>query len=271
MGKKLTLIILSILLILVLTGCQPQTPQFAEATKIPDPTPTVAPLVPTEPDEPDFDGGEYDPTSEENNDEDIIIPDDVAIPVATDVAFITSEYAGATPIILDPIDKPTGTPRPEITFQYQTYTASSLGVTFEAPAGWSVDDSVVGTLVLTEPADEQKDNYTATLTISAEPSGGEMSTSDMKAAVKALVSAVGETNYKEWKVTEVGTRTLMDGDGVYQDYRGVLLDGTIVRGRMHIACIDRTLYTIHLSHPGWYNSDFLNIHAQLRKTMKLIN
>ena len=51
-------------------------------------------------------------------------------------------YAGSSPIPLDPVDAPTATPRSAITFTYVTYDVTSLGLSFEAPAGWVPDDSI---------------------------------------------------------------------------------------------------------------------------------
>ena len=265
MGKRIALIALAALLVFALSGCAQPQPQFPEAT----PRPTDAPYIPTpEASEPDWDSGEYDPSSEED-DEEVLTPDPEP-QAQTQVPMVSSQYAGATPVAIDPIDKPTPTPRPELTFTYQTYTASKLGITFDGPAGWIVDDSQDSVFTLTEPMEQQKDNYTAVLSISAAPSGGQMSISDMKTEIKEIVAAIGDTNFKEWRLNDIGTRTLMDGDGVYQVWRGVTLDGTIIRGRVHIACVNRVLYTISMSHPGWYNTDYLKIHGKLRETMKLI-
>ena len=73
------------------------------------------------------------------------------------------QYAGASPVVIDPIDKPTPTPLPPITFAYQTYNATKLHLSFDAPAGWIVDDSASDTYILTQPANEAVPEYTLSL------------------------------------------------------------------------------------------------------------
>ena len=45
-------------------------------------------------------------------------------------------YAGATPVPIDPVDLPTATPKPELTFTYDWYTASKLGISFRSAVGY---------------------------------------------------------------------------------------------------------------------------------------
>ena len=66
-------------------------------------------------------------------------------------------------------------------------------------------------------------------------------------------------------------KTLMNGQGYYNNYRGVLADGTIVRGRVHMAIIgEGQLLTLHVSCPGWYNSSYMKLYDQIHGTIKPI-
>ena len=89
-------------------------------------------------------------------------------------------YAGATPIPLDPVDLPTPTPHPELTFDYATYTAGSLGLSFDCPSGWLVDESQTDVFVLTEPETQMHDGQQCIITISAEPVTANYSEKDLK-------------------------------------------------------------------------------------------
>ena len=59
----------------------------------------------------------------------------------SDAAATVYPYTGATPIPLDPIDAPTPTPQAPLNFTYITYSPTTVGVSFEAPAGWVADDT----------------------------------------------------------------------------------------------------------------------------------
>ena len=58
----------------------------------------------------------YDPSKEEDQDREYV---DSAL--AEQAAM---QYAGATPILINPIDMPTATPRPPLAFSFAPYTAS---------------------------------------------------------------------------------------------------------------------------------------------------
>ncbi len=180
-------------------------------------------------------------------------------------------YAGSTPIPISPVDKPTATPRPTLTFSYGEYTADKLGLKFEAPLGYEVDDSQSGTYILTEPAAQQKDGYSAQITMQISTVASTYKETDIKNDLKAQLDAMGKVNYKEWSTTLTAERTLLKQPGYYANYRGVTYDDIIVRGRIHIALLeDNRLLTLHVTCPGWYNDSFMNVYTRIRNTLKEI-
>ena len=63
----------------------------------------------------------------------------------------------------------------------------------------------------------------------------------------------------------------MNGTGYYNNYRGVLADGTIVRGRVHMAIIsDSQRLTLHISCPGWFNSSYMKIYDAIHSSIKAL-
>lgn len=62
----------------------------------------------------------------------------------------------ATPVAVDPIDKPTPTPAPTPDYMYDTYTSSSMGVSFSIPYSWLLNPSTnqETTLQFVEPKSE---------------------------------------------------------------------------------------------------------------------
>lgn len=178
--------------------------------------------------------------------------------------------AGATPIPIDPIDMPTPTPRPNLSFTYASFTASKLGLKFEAPADWVMDDSASNEVILYEPAAQMKDNYSAKISIAVSAVSSTYKKSDLKKELSTYISNLGAINYTEWKPNVASERTLLASPGYYNDYRGVLYDGTIVRGRVHVCLKDNKVYIVHLSCPGWFFTSYTNIYTRIRNTLTVI-
>lgn len=203
--------------------------------------------------------GSYNPAAEEDDGTPYLpgtVYDDYGNPV----------NVGATPIPLDPIDMPTATPRPSLSFQYGAISADKLGIAFEAPAGWYVDASASDMIVLTDP--NMYDGINATFTIRMQNVSKDYKLANVKDEVRAALKEVGQYNYTEWETTTLSKRTLMDKDGYYANYRGVLFDGTVVRGRVMVALLDgNRIITVHMKAPGWYNESYMNVVAHFRDTL----
>ena len=177
-------------------------------------------------------------------------------------------YAGSSPIPLDPVDAPSPTPRSALTFTYVPYDVTSLGVSFDGPAGWVPDDSVSETYTLTEPEAQIKDKQLGIINIYAVPVNSNYNESSLTAEVKQRLSDIGATNFVEWKPSLTATRFLMGGTGVYANYSGTLADGTKVGGRIHATAIENVLYCIQITYPLNFKDDYLNIFSKIRETIK---
>ncbi|MBQ7455044.1 MAG: hypothetical protein IJS53_01265 [Clostridia bacterium] len=204
---------------------------------------------------------DYDPASEE---------DVNLLPAGAYDANGNRIYAGATPIPIDPIDMPTPTPRAELTFTYGNYTADKLGLTFEAPVGYTITDSIANTYILTEPAASVKDNYPCVIVIEITSITKNHTMNDVSKDLAAYLQNEGK-QYDTWDTYQAATTTVMGKQAHYNNYRGVLADGTIVRGRVAMAIIsDNQMLTIHVSCPGWFNSSYMKVFDQVRKTIKRV-
>ncbi len=261
--KKARLIPLLLVLALLVTGCGGQG-----STATPTPPAQQSPLEEPTADPNTGTGADglpegYNPVDEETEGE----PVEGFVPEQAPAA----QYAGATPILLDPIDMPTGTPRPPLTFTYAAYTATGLGLTFESVAGYTVDESTPNTYILTEPIEQMKDNHQVTITFTVSPVVASYKSADARRDLLAKVQELGQVNYKSWEPTYTAERTLLDRPGYYVNYRGVLLDDTIVRGRVHMALLPgNRLLMIHISYPGWYGDDYIGVFTHIRNTIKAI-
>lgn len=215
---------------------------------------------------------EENPLAEEDDYEEdwaVELPTQVA-PTATPAPTVRSQYAGATPVVLDPIDKPTPTAVPTLApMTYTAYDAIKLGLSFEGPAGWQKDDSAADTFVIWNP--NARINYLANLTLTAQQVSSDYSTSDLKAVINSMLDAIGDSGFDEYNPSQTDGRTLLGKDGVYANYNGTMEDGVQVSGRVHAVCVDRVLYTIHLIAPKAQWNDYKEmVYDHLRDTLTIV-
>lgn len=209
--------------------------------------------------------------SEEDYQDDGIYEEDDTIVYGEPSANATVyPYAGSSPIPLDPIDAPTATPRAPITFTYVPYAVTSLGVTFEAPAGWMPDESIDNVYTLSEPAQQIKDGQLGIINIYAVPVNSNYTEANLKTEILQRLSDIGSTNYTEWNPSLTATRYLMGGKGVYANYSGTLANGIKVGGRIHATAIQGTLYCVQITYPLNFKDDYLNVFSKIRETIKRI-
>ncbi|MDD3410602.1 MAG: hypothetical protein PHY12_07305 [Eubacteriales bacterium] len=177
-------------------------------------------------------------------------------------------YAGSTPIPLDPVDMPTPTPRPALTFNYVPYEVNSVGLSFEAPAGWVPDESVSDMYTLTEPAEQIKEGQAGVITLYAVPVNNNYTESNLKSEVKQRLDTIGSTGFAVWDPSLTATRYLLGAKGVYANYTGTLASGVEVGGRIHCTCVNNVLYCLQITYPLGYKDDYLNVFSQVRQTLK---
>lgn len=260
--KKSYLILCLVMVAVLLAGCTGNTPNPVATTVPAVLTQAPAMAVPTSAPLPEG----IDPSAEED-----VNPEYVDELSSSAEAAVVSQYAGATPILLDPIDMPTPTPQPPMVFTYQTYTATNLGLSFESAAGYEVDQSQPDTYILTEPASQQKDNYSVQISLIMTTVPSTYKAADIRADLRTKMEELGKLNYQQWQPSEPAQRTLLDASGYYANYRGVRTDGTIIRGRVHMALLpNNRLLTLHITNPAAYNTDYISVFTQIRNTLKTL-
>ncbi len=165
---------------------------------------------------------------------------------------------------------PTPTPRQAMTFTYASYTASKLGLTFEC-GGLSGGRKPAGYLHPDGAAEQQKDNHTTQFILQLSNVQKNYTANNMKQDVRNYTTDLGKVNYKDWRLYDTAERTLMGKNGYYVNYRGVMHDGTVVRGRVHMALLDNDkLLMLHFSCPANYNSDYTKVYSHIRDTLKTL-
>lgn len=216
----------------------------------------------------DFDGGEYDPTLEEDSQEDQIstLPQNPPAPVSEPAEI--SEYAGATPVVIDPIDKPTATPMPPLSFTYQVYDAPNVHLVFEGPVGWTVDASQPDTYIITNPASGM--DYQAQVVLKAVSVDSAYDKRALEQVIENMLDEIGDGSVTKFSPSRTAERDLMDADGIYANYTATTKSGAKIAGRVHATCINKVLYTIHISYPQGYTETYKDtVYAQLRKTLSI--
>lgn len=221
---------------------------------------------------------DYDPLSEEDGYTDANAPEEIDLPVIvtpaptnTPIPVISGQYSGATPVVIDPIDKPTPTPIPPLSFTYTTYTATNLGITFEGPAGWLVDTSEANSYIIQSP--DLATGYAATLVIRANSTNIEYSTDMLTTEVKSMLTSLKNAGYPKFSPSNTATRTglLLGATGVYANYTATLDGGLEIAGRLAAAYKNGVLYTVHITYPAAYTETYkTNVYDKLRSTIKLI-
>lgn len=271
--KRIICLVLVLCAALVMTACKqketfPTTPQQpAElTTDEPQSEQNIFGDTPLPQQDIDFDDGSYDPTQEEGgNEEEIILPPQNAEPTAAPT--MQSEYAGATPVMIDPVDKPTPTPLPTLTFTYDKYEAKALGLSFEAPAGWLVDDSQPDTYILTNP--DPSMDYAAQLSIRTVPVSKNYTKNELIKEVKNTLDTLGGEGFRKFERSNTAGRKFMNSDAIYANYTGTTTDNVKVAGRIIIACTNKTLYILHVSYPQGYTKTYVeNVYDKFRHSVK---
>ena len=199
------------------------------------------------------------------------LPTQVA-PTATPAPTVRSQYAGATPVVIDPIDKPTPTAVPKLQVSYAAYDAKKLGLSFEGPAGWLADDSAADTFIIQNP--NARMDYAATLTLTAKKVSADYSTSDLKSVVNGMLDSIGTSSFEEYDPSQTDSRSLLGKNGVYANYTGTLMVGderVQVAGRVHAVCVDKVLYTLHLTTPRAQWNDYKDmVYDKIRDTLTIV-
>lgn len=216
----------------------------------------------------DFDNGEYNPLDEEDwgDVEDTYQQNTSNASPAT--ATPPRLNAGATPPVIDPIDKPTPSPAPALAFAtYVTYDATKLRMSFQAPEGWDVDDSMPDTYTLTNK--DSRFTYKAQLKITSKAVSSDYSEADLNREVKNTLNAL-RSDFSSVSASNTDGRTLFDKKGRYINFNATV-KGTDVQvwGRIHAVTVNKTLVVVCLIAPKEYTNLYKDkVYPKFRETVK---
>ena len=233
------------LLLLALTGALLTACASAESQNTPEPdAPVFAPAGDTTTAEPS-------PTP---------TPEPIASDEKLDVANMTLDDPSATPIPVDPIDKPTDTPMPTPNYAYKTYTSDSLNIAFSIPYTWLLNPNTnqSTTLQFVEPKSEmmEPDGYQTRLTIEKVNTGLTQTVDDARERLESTLSQM-EGTFTSFTSYPIASRSIGDAKGSYCYYKAEYNDGTttyLMRGRIIVVAYEKALYQVRITAPqNWYS------------------
>lgn len=180
----------------------------------------------------------------------------------------------ATPVAVDPIDKPTPIPAPTPDYMYDTYTSSSMGISFSIPYSWLLNPSTnqETTLQFVEPKSEmmEPDGYQTRLTIERFSAGLNQTAADARTRLESVLTEL-EGMFTTFKANDIATASIGGASGYYCYYRATYNDGTkeySMRGRVAVVAHDKELIQIRLTTPSNWFSYYNHVYRQLRATFK---
>lgn len=250
MKKRIFLLLALMICAMLLCGCSSAPENTSAAVYQPDPLalPTTALVTP----KPQTNTGDQ----------------DAYLAGSVQDAYGNKVYAGATPILLNPIDMPTATPKPSLVFGYTPFDFENLGLRFDAPQGWYLDSSAPNTITLLDP--NTYDGVQASISVSITSVDKDYELNDVKQTLNDTLKELSR-NYVEWEQRVAGSKTQLKKDGYYNRYTARTVEGAEVRGQVRIALLDgNRIITVILTAPGGYADSYVNVLDHIRETMKLL-
>lgn len=216
-----------------------------------------------------------------------------SLPSESDVALFTPESASgvdfdsdfsklvpadsaATPIPVDPIDKPTPTPAPTPNYVYETYTNESMGVSFSIPYTWLINPVTNQNTVVqfVEPKSEMMDTdgYQTRLTIEKKTNGLSQTAADARAELESTLETFGAT-FTSFVPGNIATATVGKANGAYCYYKAEYTDGDktyLMNGRITVVAHGNALYSLRLTAPRAWYSYYEYVFRRVRQTFKFL-
>ncbi len=177
-----------------------------------------------------------------------------------DFDLLTPDNPAATPVAVDPIDKPTPTPAPTPNFIYEEYHNAPLGLTFSIPYTWLLNPNTNHdtTVQFVEPKSEMMDpdGYQTRITIEKYNMGLDQTASDARTRLESTLEELA-ASFTSFSPGEIASGNFGDAKGYYCYYRAEYNDGTKnheMNGRVIIVAHEKALYQIRLTTPrDWYS------------------
>lgn len=182
----------------------------------------------------------------------------------------------ATPVAVDPIDKPTPTPEPTPNFVYEAYENTAMGVSFSIPYTWLLNPNTNQdtTVQFVEPKSEmmEPDGYQTRITVEKYSMGLDQTASDARTRLESTLEELS-ASFTTFTPGTIASGSFGAGKGYYCYYKADYNDGTKtyeMNGRIIIVAHNKALYQIRLTTPrNWY-SYYNYLWRKVRSTIKFL-
>ena len=170
-----------------------------------------------------------------------------------DFDLLTPDNPAATPVAVDPIDKPTPTPAPTPNFVYETYENPAMGVSFSNP-----NTNQTTTVQFVEPKSEMMEpgGYQTRITIEKYNMGLDQTATDARSRLESVLEEIAPS-FTTFTPGNIDSGDFGDGKGYYCYYRAEYNNGTKnyeMNGRVIVVAHNKALYQIRLTTPrNWYS------------------
>ena len=193
-----------------------------------------------------------------------------------DFSVLLPDNPVATPVAVDPIDKPTPTPAPTPNYIYETYSNPAMGVSFSIPYTWLLNPNTNQdtTVQFVEPQSEMMDKggYQTRLTIEKVNMGLQQTAADAKERLEYVLDEL-EQSFTVFTANSIASQSVGDAHGYYCYYKAEYNDGAknyLMNGRIIVVAHGKALYQIRLTTPrNWY-SYYEYVYRKVRSTLKFL-
>ena len=191
-----------------------------------------------------------------------------------DFSALMPDNPAASPIPVDPIDKPTPTPMPKPNFHYDTYVSNNMGVSFSIPYTWLLNPNTNHdtTVQFVEPKSEmmEPNGYQTRVTIEKYNMGLNQTAEDARARLETVLEELG-ASFTTFTPNAIDSASFGEGKGYYCYYRADYNDGSKLyemNGRVIVIAHEKALYQIRLTTPRDWYSYYNYIWREIRSSFK---
>ncbi len=193
-----------------------------------------------------------------------------------DFSQLKPDDPAATPVAVDPIDKPTPTPAPTPNYIYETYVSDAMGISFSIPYTWLLNPNTNPdtTIQFVEPQSEMKDvgGYQTRLTIEKINMGLQQTASDARERLEYVLGEL-EQSFTSFTANSIASQSIGEANGYYCYYKAEYNDGTknyLMNGRIIIVAHEKALYQIRLTTPRSWYSYYEYVYRKVRSTLEFL-
>ncbi len=191
-----------------------------------------------------------------------------------DFSSLFPDNPAATPVSVDPIDKPTPTPMPTPDYVYKVYENPNMGISFSIPITWLLNPNTnqSSTVQFVEPQSEMMDQngYQTRLTIEQVNMGVPQTVSDARSRLESVLEEMA-TNFTSFVPGSIASATLGGAKGSYCYYKAEYNDGNktyVMNGRITIVANNNSLYQMRITAPRAWYSYYENVFRRARSSWK---